>query len=124
VGTLTPPFRPLTPEEDDFVVRQINAAAPDVVWVGLSTPKQEIWMEQHRGQLRAAVLVGVGAAFDFVSGRVRQAPRWLRDAGLEWLWRLAHEPRRLWRRTVLLGTRFVLKSLAQVVKDSVRTRRP
>jgi len=122
VGTMTPPFRPLTPEEDDLVVRQINAAAPDVVWVGLSTPKQELWMQRFRNRLRAPVLVGVGAAFDFISGRVRQAPRWLRDAGLEWLWRLVHEPRRLWRRTVLMGPRFVVRSMAQVLKESVSKR--
>ena len=119
---MTPPFRPLTPEEDDLVVRQINAAAPDVVWVGLSTPKQELWMQRFRNRLRAPVLVGVGAAFDFISGRVRQAPRWLRDAGLEWLWRLVHEPRRLWRRTVLMGPRFVVRSMAQVLKESVSKR--
>jgi len=122
VGTFTPPFRSLTTEEEDDVVAQINAAAPDVVWVGLSTPKQEIWMQRHRSRLRVPVLVGVGAAFDFISGRVRQAPRWLRDRGLEWLWRLVHEPRRLWRRTVLLGPRFVVQSLAQVFRESLATR--
>jgi len=122
VGTITPPFRLLNAEEEDDVVAQINAAAPDVVWVGLSTPKQELWMQHFRNRLRAPVLVGVGAAFDFISGRVRQAPRWLREAGLEWLWRLVHEPRRLWRRTVLMGPRFVVRSVAQVLKESVAKR--
>jgi len=119
VGTITPPFRSLNAEEEDDAVAQINAAAPDVVWVGLSTPKQEIWMQRHRSRLCVPVLVGVGAAFDFISGRVRQAPRWLRDRGLEWLWRLVREPRRLWRRTVVLGPRFVVKSLAQVFRESL-----
>jgi N-acetylglucosaminyldiphosphoundecaprenol N-acetyl-beta-D-mannosaminyltransferase len=122
VGTITPPFRSLSSEEEDAVIAQINAAAPDVVWVGLSTPKQELWMQRHRSRLRVPVLVGVGAAFDFISGRVRQAPQWLRDRGLEWLWRLVHEPRRLWRRTVLLGPRFVVQSLAQVFRESLPTR--
>lgn len=122
VGTITPPFRALSADETDAIVAQINAAAPDVVWVGLSTPKQEIWMQRHRSRLRVPVLVGVGAAFDFISGRVRQAPRWLRDLGLEWFWRLVHEPRRLWRRTVLLAPRFVAKSLAQVFRESLPTR--
>jgi len=79
-------------------------------------------MQRFRNRLRAPVLVGVGAAFDFISGRVRQAPRWLRDAGLEWLWRLVHERRRLWRRTVLMGPRFVVRSMAQVLKESVSKR--
>src|SRR6266576_1460279 len=122
VGTITPPFRSLNAEEEDDVVAQINSAAPDVVWVGLSTPKQELWMQRHRSRLCVPVLVGVGAAFDFISGRVRQAPRWLRDRGLEWLWRLVHEPRRLWRRTVLMGPRFVVRSMAQVLKESVSKR--
>lgn len=122
VGTMTPPFRELTPAEEQDVVDRINGAAPDVVWVGLSTPKQEMWMRRFGNQLRVPVLVGVGAAFDFISGRVRQAPRWLRDAGLEWLWRLAHEPRRLWRRTVLLGPRFVAKSLAELFRESLQNR--
>ena len=74
VGTLCPPFRPLTPEEDAEVVAQINAAAPDIVWVGLSTPKQEYWMASHIGLINASVLIGVGAAFDFLAGTKRQAP--------------------------------------------------
>lgn len=106
-GTYTPPFRPLTPEEDAEVVERINRAAPDVLWVGLSTPKQERWMAEHRDRLRVPVMVGVGAAFDIHTGRVRQAPRWMRESGLEWFYRLAQEPRRLWRRYILLGSYFV-----------------
>jgi len=97
-GTFSPPFRPLTPEEKKQVVQRINEAAPDIVWVGLSTPKQERWMAEHVGRLTAPVLIGVGAAFDFLTGRKPQAPRWMQRAGLEWLFRLLTEPRRLWKR--------------------------
>lgn len=97
-GTYSPPFRPLTAEEDAEIVDMINKADPDVLWVGMSTPKQERWMYEHRDKLRVPVMVGAGAAFDLNVGRVRQAPRWMRENGLEWLWRLIQEPRRLWRR--------------------------
>ncbi len=97
-GTMSPPYGDLTPEEDEAIVAAIEAARPDVVWVGLSTPKQERWMAAHRERLSAPVLIGVGAAFDMHAGRLRQAPPWVRGAGLEWLYRLAREPRRLWRR--------------------------
>jgi N-acetylglucosaminyldiphosphoundecaprenol N-acetyl-beta-D-mannosaminyltransferase len=97
-GEYTPPFHPLTPEEDEQIVQTINEAHPDVVWVGLSTPKQERWMAAHVGQVNAAALIGVGAAFDFLSGSKRQAPRWMQRSGLEWFFRVVTEPRRLWRR--------------------------
>ena len=100
VGTYSPPFRPLTPEEDEYIVEIINQADPDVVWVGLGMPKQELWMGQHIGRLNAPVIVGIGAAFDFLSGRKKWAPRWVQRSGLEWLFRLLHEPRRLWRRNL------------------------
>lgn len=106
-GTYTPPFRPLTAEEGVEIVERINQVAPDVLWVGLSTPKQERWMAEHRERLRVPVMVGVGAAFDIHTGRLRQAPRWMRENGLEWFYRLAQEPRRLWRRYILLGSYFV-----------------
>lgn len=98
VGGYSPPFRALSAAEDADVVRRINAARPDVVWVGLSTPKQEWWMSEHRDRLTAPVFIGVGAAFDFHAGLKRQAPRWMQRSGLEWLFRLWTEPRRLWRR--------------------------
>jgi len=98
VGTHTPPFRDLTEAEDRSVVEQINAAGPDIVWVGLSTPKQERWMAAHLGRIQAPVMIGVGAAFDFLSGRKPQAPNWMQRSGLEWLFRLGTEPRRLWPR--------------------------
>jgi len=97
-GTTTPPFRPLTQAEEEETVARINNARPDIVWVGLSSAAQERWMADHRDRLSAPLLVGVGAAFDFLSGRKPQAPRWIQRSGLEWLFRLATEPRRLWRR--------------------------
>ena len=106
-GTFSPPFRPLDPEEDKEVVALISGAAPDVVWVGLGTPKQERWMHEHRDQLRVPVLVSVGAAFNILSGRRLQAPRWMREHGLEWLFRLLQEPRRLWRRYLVYGSQFL-----------------
>jgi N-acetylglucosaminyldiphosphoundecaprenol N-acetyl-beta-D-mannosaminyltransferase len=105
-GTYGPPFRALTEEEEREVCEKINAARADVVWVGLSTPKQERWMARHREMLNVPVMVGVGAAFDFHTGRVAQAPRWMRENGLEWFFRLMSEPRRLWRRYLLNGSEF------------------
>jgi N-acetylglucosaminyldiphosphoundecaprenol N-acetyl-beta-D-mannosaminyltransferase len=106
-GTYTPPFRPLTPEEDDDVVARINAAAPEIVWVGLSTPKQEYWMADHVGRINAPVMIGVGAAFDFHAGLKKQAPVWMQHSGLEWLFRLASEPRRLWKRYLVNNPAFI-----------------
>lgn len=107
VGTHSPPFRPLTPEEDDAVVREINESGAQIVWVGLSTPKQERWMANHVGRVNAPALFGVGAAFDIHAGTLRQAPRWMQRSGLEWFFRLATEPRRLWRRYAVNNPRFV-----------------
>jgi len=97
-GTYVPPFRPLTPEEEREVAARVDEAAADVLWVGLSTPKQERWMYEHREKLKVPVMIGVGAAFDMNSGKLRRAPTWMQDHGLEWLFRLVAEPQRLWRR--------------------------
>ena len=105
-GTFSPPYRPLLPEEDMNIVRVIRTAKPDVVWVGLGTPKQELWMRAHRDLLGPAVLLGVGAAFDFHTGQTRNAPSWMGEHGLEWLYRLSQEPRRLWRRYLIQGSKF------------------
>jgi N-acetylglucosaminyldiphosphoundecaprenol N-acetyl-beta-D-mannosaminyltransferase len=107
VGGYAPPHRPLTGEERDFVAAEINRSRADVVWVGIGVPKQEKWMAAMRPRLDAPVLVGVGAAFDFHAGLIPQAPRWMQRTGLEWLFRLAHEPRRLWRRYLRYNPRFV-----------------
>jgi N-acetylglucosaminyldiphosphoundecaprenol N-acetyl-beta-D-mannosaminyltransferase len=114
-GAYCPPFRPLTQEEDDEVVSLINAARPDIVWVGLGAPKQERWMSEHQSRLAAPILVGVGAAFDFHTGRIAQAPPWMREHGLEWLFRLSREPGRLWRRYLVYGTQFVALVLLESI---------
>jgi N-acetylglucosaminyldiphosphoundecaprenol N-acetyl-beta-D-mannosaminyltransferase len=106
-GCHAPPFRPLTDEEARDVAETINRCAPTIVWVGLSTPKQETWMADFRRRLDAPVLIGVGAAFDFHAGTVKQAPRWMQPLCLEWLYRLMVEPRRLWRRYLYNNPRFL-----------------
>lgn len=108
VGVLSPPFRPLSEEEDARVVREINESGADIVWVGLGSPKQEHWMAAHLGRLSAPVMLGVGAAFDFHAGTVRRAPLWMQRGGLEWLHRLAAEPRRLWRRYLVVAPKFLI----------------
>lgn len=107
-GQLCPPFRPQSQEEDTAAVAAINAARPDVVWVGLSTPKQERWMAAHVGRLDAAAIIGVGAAFDMHAGLLPQAPLWMQTRGVEWIFRLYKEPRRLWRRYARNNPAFVL----------------
>jgi N-acetylglucosaminyldiphosphoundecaprenol N-acetyl-beta-D-mannosaminyltransferase len=113
VGVQSPPFRPPTAEELTQLRAAVAATRPDVVWVGLGSPKQEHLMAAQAATLDAGVLIGVGAAFDFHSGRVRQAPRWLRRCGLEWLFRFATEPRRLGARYLRTNPRFILHVLAQ-----------
>jgi N-acetylglucosaminyldiphosphoundecaprenol N-acetyl-beta-D-mannosaminyltransferase len=107
VGCYSPPFRPLTPAEEEDVVRGVNRVRPDIVWVGLSTPKQERWMASHVDRLDARVLIGVGAAFDIHAQLVPQAPGWVQRSGFEWLFRLRQEPRRLWRRYLYNNPRFL-----------------
>lgn len=107
VGRYAPPFRPLTIAEDLQVKKGISAADPDLIFVGISTPKQETWMWEHRFDFRGSVMVGVGAAFDFHAGRVSQAPPWMQRSGLEWFFRLTREPRRLWKRYVLVTPLFL-----------------
>jgi N-acetylglucosaminyldiphosphoundecaprenol N-acetyl-beta-D-mannosaminyltransferase len=107
VGTLSPPMGSVEQLATNDVADIINAAKPDFVWVGVGCPKQERWMAEMRSRLTAPILVGVGAAFDFHSGKVSQAPRWMMGLGLEWLYRLAREPRRLWRRYILYNPWFI-----------------
>ena len=113
VGTHTPPFRALTQDEDKAIVEQINASGAQIVWIGLSTPKQERWMAAHRAALQAPVLLGVGAAFDINAGLLPQAPPWMQRRGLEWAYRLSREPRRLWKRYAYNNPRFVASILRQ-----------
>lgn len=116
---LSPPFRPLTAEEDEVVTRAVNASGARILFVGLGTPKQEYWMAAHRGRIRA-VMLGVGAAFDFLAGTKPQAPHWMMRAGLEWLFRLCTEPRRLWRRYLINNLRFVMLVAGQLSRSRRR----
>jgi N-acetylglucosaminyldiphosphoundecaprenol N-acetyl-beta-D-mannosaminyltransferase len=115
-GTCSPPFRPLSPEEDGAIVAAINSSYPHVLWVGLGSPKQELWAADHAGGLLAPLVLPVGAAFDFHSGTVRRAPVWMQRSGLEWLFRLAMEPRRLAGRYVGTNLRFLVSVLAEEVR--------
>lgn len=112
-SSFSPPYRPLTPPEEEKIVAHINNSHPDVLWVGLSTPKQEQWMHAFCDRLNVPVLVGVGAAFDIHTRRVSQAPFWMRENGLEWLFRFSQEPRRLWRRTFINGSQFAFYVLLE-----------
>jgi N-acetylglucosaminyldiphosphoundecaprenol N-acetyl-beta-D-mannosaminyltransferase len=112
-GTYCPPFRALTRDEYEDVKRTIDNSQTDIVWVGLSTPKQERWMFEYRDKLKVPVLIGVGAAFDIHTERTSQAPRWMQEHGLEWFFRLTHEPKRLWRRYLLYGSEFVFLVLLE-----------
>jgi N-acetylglucosaminyldiphosphoundecaprenol N-acetyl-beta-D-mannosaminyltransferase len=107
-GGWSPPFRPLTAEEQAQAIERIDGSGAQVVWVGTGQPKQELWMHEMRPRLAAPLLVGVGAAFDFHAGIVSQAPAWMQRGGLEWLYRLTREPKRLWRRYLTQNPRFVL----------------
>jgi N-acetylglucosaminyldiphosphoundecaprenol N-acetyl-beta-D-mannosaminyltransferase len=113
VGGYSPPFRQLSSEEEDAVVSEINRSKADIVWVGIGVPKQEKWMAAMRDRLDAPVLIGVGAAFDFHAGLVPQAPDWMQHSGLEWAYRLAHEPRRLWKRYARYNPLFVARFARQ-----------
>ena len=114
VCRIAPPFRPLTPEEDASVTREISASGARILFVGIGCPRQERWMGAHRGRI-PAVMLGVGAAFDFHTGRVRQAPGWMQVAGLEWLFRLLMDPKRLWKRYARHNPRFVALFLLQLL---------
>jgi N-acetylglucosaminyldiphosphoundecaprenol N-acetyl-beta-D-mannosaminyltransferase len=115
VGGYSPPHRPLTDEERAAVAAEIERSGADVVWVGIGVPKQEKWMAQMRPLLETPLLIGVGAAFDFHAGLVPQAPNWIQEAGLEWAYRLVHEPRRLWRRYLRYNPRFLGAFARQLV---------
>jgi N-acetylglucosaminyldiphosphoundecaprenol N-acetyl-beta-D-mannosaminyltransferase len=123
VGGYSPPHRPLTDEETAAVIDEMNQSRADIVWVGIGVPKQEKWMAQMRPHLDAPLLLGVGAAFDFHAGLVPQAPNWLQKAGMEWAFRLAQEPRRLWKRYLRYNPRFVARFAAQLGRQRSRALR-
>jgi N-acetylglucosaminyldiphosphoundecaprenol N-acetyl-beta-D-mannosaminyltransferase len=118
-GMESPPFRQLSLEEDSQAVERMNASGAGIVFVGLGCPKQERWMAEHRGRVQA-VMIGVGAAFDFHAGTVSRAPAWMRNNGLEWLHRLASEPRRLWKRYLVTNSLFVVGAIRQLVFGHAR----
>jgi N-acetylglucosaminyldiphosphoundecaprenol N-acetyl-beta-D-mannosaminyltransferase len=113
-GMTAPPFRPMSVEEDSDTIATLNACGAPVVFVGLGCPRQETWMAEHRGRINA-VMIGVGAAFDFHAGTLKRAPSWMRNAGLEWLHRLISEPRRLWRRYLVTNTLFLIGAVRQLM---------
>ena len=114
VGTYTPPFRPLNQQEEDELRTQLIDSRADILWCGLSTPKQERFMATYQGRLPVQLMVGVGAAFDLLSGNLSEAPNWMKKSGLQWLYRLIKEPRRLWRRYLGNNPRFAWLTFLQV----------
>jgi N-acetylglucosaminyldiphosphoundecaprenol N-acetyl-beta-D-mannosaminyltransferase len=120
VGGYSPPFRELTPEEEDSVVEQINEARPDVIWIGTGVPRQEKWMARMRPRVDVPVMCAVGAAFDFHAGRISQAPSWMQERGLEWTYRIAQEPRRLLPRYLYYNPRFVMAFGRQLLRERLR----
>jgi N-acetylglucosaminyldiphosphoundecaprenol N-acetyl-beta-D-mannosaminyltransferase len=125
VGLFSPPFRPLSPEEDEAIIERINAAKPDILWVGLGMPKQDIWIYERLHRLKVPVAIGVGAAFAFVAGTVPRCPEWIGRSGFEWVYRFCKEPKKLWRRDLLDGPQFLFhigKELLTVKSNSPSTR--
>lgn len=116
-GMYSPPFRPLTEEEDNAICAQINALKPDFLWVGIGAPKQEMWMWNHREKIHNTVMLGVGAGFNFFAGTLDKAPEWMEKASLEWLYRLTKEPKRLWRRYVLGGFKWTYYRIETKIKE-------
>ena len=114
VGTYTPPFRPLNAQEEDGLRAQLAESQADILWCGLSTPKQERFMAAYNGRLPVKLMVGVGAAFDLLSGNLAEAPDWMKKSGLQWLYRLIKEPKRLWRRYLINNPRFIWLSFLQL----------
>lgn len=106
-GTLSPPFRPWSEDENEAMVQTINAARPDVLWVGMTAPKQEKWIQENRDKLNAPIIGAIGAVFDFFAGTYPRAPAWMCNAGLEWLYRLIKEPRRMWKRNFVSTPKFI-----------------
>ncbi len=116
VGMYSPPFRSLTDEEDQWVCNEINSLEPDFLWVGIGAPKQEKWMRKHQDKIHNTVMLGVGAGFNFFAGTLDKAPVWMEKASLEWLFRLTREPKRLWRRYIVGGIKYIWYTLEAKIK--------
>jgi len=119
VGTSDTPIRPIPEKDNNKILNLINKSKADIVFVGLGCPTQELWMIKNRNKVNSSVLIGVGAAFDFITGNVKQAPSWIQNGGLEWLFRLIQEPKRLWKRYCILNTQFVILITKQLFKDFI-----
>jgi N-acetylglucosaminyldiphosphoundecaprenol N-acetyl-beta-D-mannosaminyltransferase len=119
-GCYAPPFRALTSNEEEEIIAEINKSSPDILWVGLGCPKQQLWMYRHKDELKVPVMVGVGAAFDFFAKTKSQAPHWVRDSGFEWLFRLLTEPKRLWKRYLVSGSQFIYYATRELVLSRMK----
>jgi N-acetylglucosaminyldiphosphoundecaprenol N-acetyl-beta-D-mannosaminyltransferase len=122
-GTYSPPFRKLDTHEETKIIQMINAASPDILFVGLGVPRQEKWMARHCQTIKVPITIGIGAAFDFISGEKKQAPTWMQARGLEWFFRLLSEPRRLWTRYLIYNPLFVFLFLIQLTGTTLKFRR-
>lgn len=116
VGKISPPFASLTEEEDQALCDLINQLQPDFIWVGLGSPKQDVWIYEHREKIKGSIIIAAGATFDFFSGRIKQAPQWIRNSGFEWLYRLTKDFRRLWIRYTIYNVIFVAAFLLQLTR--------
>jgi N-acetylglucosaminyldiphosphoundecaprenol N-acetyl-beta-D-mannosaminyltransferase len=114
VGTYCPPFRSLTRDDEQELISRVNELAPDIIWVGMSTPKQEEFMAKYLPRLHTTLMIGVGAAFDFHTGRIKDSPRWIKKAGLQWAHRLMQQPRRLWKRYTINNPKFLIQASLQI----------
>jgi len=120
IGSYSPPFRKLTDEEEQYVCDEINSLAPDFVWVGIGAPKQELWMREHHKKINNVTMVGIGATFDFLAGTLDKAPQWISNIGLEWLFRLCKEPKRLWKRYIFSGVKYIYYTIEYKVKTLIK----
>lgn len=120
-GMYSPPFRPLSDDEDQQIVERINDANPDIIWVGLGAPKQEQWMAAHQDKIKG-VMIGVGAGFDYHAGNIKRAPKWMQRCSLEWLYRLLQDPKRLFKRYIVTNSRFIMLVLLEKFSGKNRTR--
>lgn len=116
VGKFSPPFHPLSEQEEHVICEMINNARPDFLWIGLGSPKQDVWIHEHLDKIRGCIIVPSGATFDFFGGRIKQAPRWIRELGIEWLFRLTQDFRRLWKRYTVYNLVFILAFFLQLIK--------
>ena len=116
VGAISPPFRKFSDQENAEYIQQINSVGPDIIWVGLGAPKQEVWMYENYKKLNKGIMVGIGAGFDYLAGNTKHAPQWMKNMALEWLYRLIQEPRRLWKRYLVTNTLFIVYILLEILR--------